>query len=140
MYNKITISLLALMSAITFVSFAVAAGGSSTGSKNELVSVSPLPNMPGHSLTAVAVELAPGVTSPSHTHAGFVFVYVLEGTVRSKLNEEEAVIYVAGESWVEPPRTVHSLTQNPSTTQPTKFLAVFVAEDGAKLTHVGEAP
>lgn len=138
MYNKIPTTRLVLMFVAALTSLAAAADDRSTGSKNELVSVSPLANVPGHNLTAVSVELAPGVTSPSHTHAGFVFVYVLEGTVRSQLNQGEAVDYVVGQSWVEPPGTIHSLTQNPSLTEVTKFLAVFIAKDGAKLTHVGE--
>ena len=137
MYNRITTTRLLLMFA-ALASFAVAADDRSTGSTNELVSVSPLANVPGHSLTAVLVELAPGLTVPSHTHAGFVFVYVLEGTARSQLNHGETVEYVAGQSWVEPPGTIHSLALNPSMTETTKLLAVFVAMDGAELTHVGE--
>lgn len=128
---------LSLMFLAAFASTATA-DDRATGSASEVVSMTQLANVPGHSLTAVAVELAPGVVSPSHTHAGFVFVYVLEGTVRSQLNQGEAVDYVAGESWVEPPGTVHTLTQNPSMTEATKILAVFVAKDGEKLTHVEE--
>ena len=47
----------------------------------------PLPNLPGNSLTAVVVQLAPGARVPSHHHAGFVFAYALSGTVRSQLND-----------------------------------------------------
>lgn len=138
MYNKITATRLLLTFAIVLATFAIAADDRSTGINNELVSVSPLANVPGHSLTAVAVELAPGIAAPSHTHAGFVFGYVLEGRVLSQLNQGEAVEYLAGQSWIEPPGTVHSLTHNPSTAKTTKFLAVFVAKDGAELTHFGK--
>ena len=47
----------------------------------------PLPNLPGNSLTAVVVQLAPGARVLSHHHAGFVFAYALSGTVRSQLND-----------------------------------------------------
>lgn len=38
-----------------------------------------LSNIPNNNLTAVTVQLEPGVIVPTHTHSGFVFVYVLEG-------------------------------------------------------------
>jgi quercetin dioxygenase-like cupin family protein len=99
------------------------------------VNASPLANLPGNTLTAVTVELAPGALLAPHTHAGFVFAYVLDGTVHSQLDQGETVEYTIGQSWIEPPGTVHALTQNPSTTQTATIFAVFVAEDGAELTH-----
>jgi hypothetical protein len=56
----------------------------------------PLPNLPGNSLTAVVVQLAPGARVPSHHHAGFDFAYVLSGTVRSQLNDGPTVDYRTG--------------------------------------------
>jgi len=97
----------------------------------------PLPNLPGNSLTAVVVQLAPGAHVPSHHHAGFVFAYVLSGTVRSQLNDGPTVDYRTGQSWVEPPGTQHSLTANPSETDSASLLAVFVASSRAKLTTTG---
>ncbi len=91
-------------------------------------------NIPEHNLTAVTVQLEPGVTVPTHAHSGFVFVFVLEGTIVSQLNNNEIVEYKAGESWVEPPNTIHSLTKNPSQTAKVKLLAIFVAKEDAKLT------
>lgn len=93
-----------------------------------------LPNDPGRSLTAVVVELAPGAQVASHHHAGIVFAYVLEGTVRSQLNGGEIIEYRAGQNWVEPPGATHTLTENPSQTKPARLLAVFVAPIEAQLT------
>jgi len=93
-----------------------------------------LSNIPDHNLTAVTVQLEPGVTVPAHTHGGFVFVFVLEGTIVSQLNNNEMIEYKSGESWVEPLGTIHSFTQNPSQTAKAKFLAVFVAKEDTKLT------
>jgi quercetin dioxygenase-like cupin family protein len=98
------------------------------------VTAQTLPDDPGRSLTAVVVELAPGAASPSHHHAGLVFAYVLEGTVRSQINDGEVIEYHAGQYWIEPPGVKHTLTQNPSRTQPARLLAVFVAPTGAQLT------
>jgi quercetin dioxygenase-like cupin family protein len=92
-----------------------------------------LPNVPGHSLTAVVVDLEPGGFSPPHRHPGFVFAYVLTGVVRSQLGDGPAMDYRAGQSWVEPPGTLHRLTQNPSRTEAASLLAIWVSEDGAKL-------
>lgn len=136
-----------LLSALAFASLAGFAAHAdpqgtdpqSPGVERQVVTAAALPNLPGHSLTAVTVELAPGVTVPAHRHEGFVFVYVLEGTVRSQLDDGAALDYAAGTSWVEPPGTLHSLTQNPSQTESAKVLAVFVAKDGARLTTADEA-
>jgi quercetin dioxygenase-like cupin family protein len=58
---------------------------------------------------------------------------VLAGTVRSQLGDGPVVDYHAGQSWVEPPGTLHALTTNPSATDPASLLAVWVAPDGAQL-------
>lgn len=146
MQRKLTATLLSVLAlaGLAFAGFAVSAGPQGAGPQGsgverQVVTAAALPNLPGHSLTAVTVELAPGVTVPAHRHEGFVFVYVLQGTVRSQLDAGKALDYAAGTSWVEPPGTLHSLTQNPSQTESTKVLAVFVAKDGARLTTADEA-
>jgi quercetin dioxygenase-like cupin family protein len=98
------------------------------------VTTNKLPNSPGNDLTAVVVELAPGAQAAKHHHAGFVFAYVLSGTIRSQLNGGVVKDYAAGQSWVEPPGTEHTLTENPSKVSPARLLAVFVAPEGAQLT------
>jgi quercetin dioxygenase-like cupin family protein len=95
-----------------------------------------LPNLPGQKLTGVLVEYAPGASSPPHHHTtkGSVVAYVLEGAIRSKVNDGPERVYHAGESWLEPPGAAHSVSANASTSVPARLLAVFVAEDGAELT------
>jgi len=137
MYDKVkTINLLLPLIA-SLVTFTVTAGERPAGISRQIVNISTLDNISGHSLTAVMVELDPGVIAPSHTHSGFVFVYVLQGTVRSQLNHGDAIEFSTDQSWTEPPGTTHSLTHNPSTTDKAKFLAVFVAKDGSNLTNFG---
>jgi len=104
----------------------------------KVVSTQKLANVPGQTLTAVTVDVPPGDVSPPHHHAGFVFVYVLEGSVDSKLNDEPSKHYTTGETWVEPPGTLHASMSNPSKTKPARILAVFVAPDGAELTTMKE--
>jgi quercetin dioxygenase-like cupin family protein len=95
-----------------------------------------LPNLPGQKLTGVLVEYAPGASSPPHHHTakGSVVGYVLEGAIRSKVNDGPERVYHAGESWLEPPGAAHSVSANASPSAPARLLAVFVAEDGAELT------
>lgn len=138
MHDAVKTVVLSLAFVVGLATFAVTADKRATGVSRQLVGAAALANVPGHNLTAVTVELAPGVTIPPHQHAGFVFVYVLEGTVRSQLDRAPAVEYRTGESWMEPPGTVHALTQNPSATDKAKILAVFVAKEGAELTTMGK--
>jgi quercetin dioxygenase-like cupin family protein len=94
-----------------------------------------LPNVPGKSLTAVVVRYAPGAASPSHHHAGSVFVYVLSGVIRSQVSTGgPAKDYKAGETFFEPPGSDHLVSANASTTEPASLLAIFVADDSAVLT------
>src|SRR5512132_1760418 len=82
-----------------------------------------LPNLPGQQLTGVLVEYAPGASSPPHHHTtkGSVVAYVLEGAIRSKVNDGPERVYRAGESWLEPPGAAHSVSANASTTAPARL-------------------
>jgi quercetin dioxygenase-like cupin family protein len=97
-----------------------------------LVAEHELPNVPGKSLRAVLVEYRPGAGSPSHRHPASAFIYarVLEGAIRSKVNDAPERTYQAGESWTEQPGDHHQVSQNASTTSPAKLLAVFVVDTG----------
>ena len=89
-----------------------------------------LPNVPGKSLRVVLVDYGPGGGSPSHRHPPSAFIYarVLEGAIRSKVNDAPERTYQAGESWTERPGDHHQISQNASTTAPAKLLAVFVLD------------
>ena len=93
-----------------------------------------IPNIPGKSLIAVEVDYAPGGASVPHTHAksAFIYAYVISGAVESKVNDGEARIYRAGESWSETPGATHSISRNASKTEPAKLLAVFVVDTNDK--------
>ena len=97
-----------------------------------------VPDDPERTLTAFVVNLAPKAYTASHRHAGIVFVYVLEGTVYSQLNSGEVIVYGPGQSWSEPPGTVHSYMENPSHAVPARLLATIIAPTGAQLTTYGK--
>jgi quercetin dioxygenase-like cupin family protein len=90
----------------------------------------PLPNVPGKSMRGVLVEYGPGGSSSAHTHPNSAFIYatVLEGAIRSKVNDGPETVYRAGENWSEQPGDHHVVSANASDTEPAKLLAVFVVD------------
>lgn len=88
-----------------------------------------IPNVPGKTITAMVVSYAPGGKTPAHQHGkAFVVGYVLEGAIRSRLDDGKEKIFHAGESWSEAPGAHHAVSDNASTTEPAKLLAIFVAD------------
>jgi len=89
-----------------------------------------LPNVPGKSIKGVLVEYGPGGYSPGHTHPKSAFIYatVLEGAIRSQVNDGPLTTFKTGESFSELPGDRHSVCANASETQPAKLLAVFVVD------------
>jgi len=93
-----------------------------------------LPNVPGKSMKGVLVEYGPGGSSRSHKHPASAFIYatVLEGAIRSQVNDGPVKVYRAGENWVEQPGDHHRVSANASNSEPAKLLAVFVVDTGDK--------
>jgi quercetin dioxygenase-like cupin family protein len=91
-----------------------------------------LPNVPGKSLKGVLVEYGPGGSSRSHRHPASAFIYatVLEGAIRSQVNDGPEKVYRVGESWAELPGDHHRVSANASDTEPARLLAVFVVDTG----------
>ena len=89
-----------------------------------------LPNVSGKSIKGVLVEYGPGGNSPRHTHAKSAFIYatVLEGAIRSQVNNGPVTTYETGQSFSELPGDQHSVSANASETKPAKLLAVFVVD------------
>lgn len=89
-----------------------------------------LPNVPGKSIRGVLVEYKPGGQSPAHTHPKSAFIYatVLEGAIKSQVNDGPVTTYRAAESFSEFPGDLHGVSANASTTEPARLLAVFVVD------------
>ena len=89
-----------------------------------------LPNVPGKSMKGVLVEYGPGGSSAAHRHPASAFIYatVLEGAIRSQVNDGPVTVYRVGQSWTEQPGDHHSVSANASDTEPAKLLAVFVVD------------
>src|SRR4051794_30160480 len=83
-----------------------AAGGGSPGLAQNVEQVKPvfeheIPNSKGKSMVAVLVTYPPGAKSPTHHHApsAFIYAYVLSGAIRSRVGDEAARVYHAGEGF-----------------------------------------
>ena len=89
-----------------------------------------LPNVPGKSMRVVLVEYGPGGATPAHTHPASAFIYapVLEGAIRSSVNDGPEKVYRAGEGFAELPGDRHAVSANASETEPARLLAVFVVD------------
>jgi quercetin dioxygenase-like cupin family protein len=116
--------------AALFAPVVVAQSTIAPGAKVSVVFDQELPNVPGKSMRAVLVEYEPGAGSPSHRHPTSAFIYarVLEGAIRSKVNDEPERTYQTGESWMEKPGDHHQVSKNASATEPAKLLAIFVVD------------
>lgn len=125
-----------LLIALPFGS-ALADAPQSKNAKVTLVYQHALPNVPGKSIKAVLVEYGPGGYSPAHMHPKSAFIYatVLEGAIRSQVNNGPVKVYKKGQSFSEMPGDRHNVSANASATEPAKLLAIFVVNTNeTKLT------
>jgi quercetin dioxygenase-like cupin family protein len=124
------IALLLLVGASLLATNVMAEETNAPASKVSKIFDRELPNVPGKSMRAVLVEYGPGASSPSHRHPPSAFIYatVLEGEIRSKVNDEPEHVYKAGESWTEVPGDHHKVSANASSTEPARLLAIFVVD------------
>ncbi len=122
--------LCALLVAILPFGGALAEAPKAKSAKVTLVYQHELPNVPGKSVKGVLVEYGPGGYSPGHMHAKSAFIYatVLEGAIRSQVNDGPVATYKAGQSFSELPGDRHAISANASETKPAKLLAVFVVD------------
>ena len=118
------------MAALAALLATAALAHDAAGGKVTLVYDHPLPNVPGKSIKGVLVEYGPGGSSPAHTHPASAFIYatVLEGAIRSKVNDGPVTTYRTGESFSENPGDRHGVSENASTAERARLLAVFVLD------------
>jgi len=104
------------------------------GAKATVVFDHTIPNLPGKSMKGILVEYGPGEGSPAHTHPKSAFTYatVLEGAVRTSVNDGPVVIYRGGQNFTEMPGDRHSVDENASKSEPAKLLAVMVVDTDTK--------
>jgi quercetin dioxygenase-like cupin family protein len=129
-----SLGLLAASAAVAAVGTASSHGAHGAGAKVSLVYEHELPNLPGKSIKGVLVEYGPGGSSAAHTHPNSAFIYatVIEGAVRSQVNDGPEQVFRAGQNFSENPGDRHGVSANASKTAPAKLLAVFVVDTADK--------
>jgi len=95
----------------------------------KIISCEKLLDVPGKSITTAVVDFPPNAFTPRHRHPGSVTAFVLKGTLQSQLAGGPAGVFAAGQTWFEPPGTIHLFAENVSATEPAQLLAFFVADD-----------
>lgn len=83
-------------------------------------------DQPGKALSISKVTYPPGTTDPSHVHPNAVFVYVLQGSVRSATDDGPVVTYKAGETFYQSAGRTHRVSENASATEPASQLAIQI--------------
>jgi quercetin dioxygenase-like cupin family protein len=123
-----------LFCAAALVAIGVSTAQAEEKSNARIVFDQQLPNVLGKSVRGVLVEYGPGESNPAHTHPNSAFIYatVLEGAIKSQVNDGPVITYKAGENWSERPGDRHKVSANASTTEPAKLLAVFVVDTDEK--------
>ncbi|SEK75649.1 Cupin domain protein [Pseudomonas sp. NFIX51] len=96
--------------------------------KTRILQEHALNNLPGKTALMLTVDYAPGQATVPHMHKGAALAYVLEGEITSRVNDEPAITYKAGESWYEPAGSQHPVSANASASKPARLL-VFMLKD-----------
>jgi quercetin dioxygenase-like cupin family protein len=91
----------------------------------------PLSDYPGKEGLMLLVEYPPGSVDPVHRHDAHAFIYVLEGSIVMQVKGGKEVTVTRGQTFYEGPDDVHVIGRNASSTQPAKFLVVFLKKEGA---------
>jgi quercetin dioxygenase-like cupin family protein len=90
-----------------------------------------LPDVPGKEMLMITVDYPPGAVDPVHRHDAYAFIYVLQGSIVMQVRGGKEVTLVPGQTFYEGPNDVHTVGRNASTTEPAKFLVVFLKKRGA---------
>ncbi len=89
----------------------------------------------GHEVRIATVEYPPLGSTGAHRHPGAIFAYVLTGEVEIQLENGAIQRYRPGQAWYEHAGQLHSISRNPSTTEPAKFVVFFLTEPGEPVLH-----
>ncbi|MBZ5673984.1 MAG: cupin domain-containing protein [Acidobacteriia bacterium] len=95
----------------------------------------PLPedSQPTISVFSISGSSAPPVQPPigaGHTHAGPVFVYILQGEIETQVEPDPPAIYRPGEFFYEAPMHVHRFQRNLSKTEPGRVIVFQAGNTG----------
>jgi quercetin dioxygenase-like cupin family protein len=83
----------------------------------------------GRVVTIRRTERDPGSGSPPHRHPGsHTFGYILEGTYEFRLNDGPVQKLVPGQTFYEPPNSLHAVSRNGDPKATVKYLVIQVSD------------
>ena len=88
-----------------------------------------LADMEGKEAILSLAEIAPGAATPTHTHPGHEFGYVLEGSGTLEIKGKPSIPLTPGTAIYQPSTQVHRGV-NDSATAPLKIFSVYILEKG----------
>ena len=96
----------------------------------------PAVSLDGWEIRVSHVDYAPGRVGMPHQHGGFLFAYVLQGSVVAQVLgqgvSDEVRTYHTGEMFYEPIGSTHQVSKNASATEPARLLAINLLPKAAR--------
>ncbi len=93
-------------------------------------------SLDGWEIRVSHVDYAPGRVGMPHQHGGFLFAYVLQGSVVAQVIgngvSDQVRTYRTGEMFYEPIGSTHQVSKNASATEPARLLAINLLPKGAR--------
>jgi len=93
-----------------------------------------LVGMEGKEAILALAEIAPGAATGKHTHPGYEFAYVLEGSGTLEIEGKPSIPLTPGTAIYQPSTQVHRGV-NDSSTAPLKIFSVYILEKGHPLAE-----
>jgi quercetin dioxygenase-like cupin family protein len=116
------------------LAFPVAAQEYAPGEREQLVQGA-LPGVEGHDIAIQRVTFPAGWSGQKHTHAGPVYVYVLDGAFEVEIEGAEPNMLSAGDLVAEP-QDAPMVARNASQEDPVTILLIQVSEEGRPLMEL----
>lgn len=128
-------SLALAVSLCSAVSFAQV---SAPGFDAKPMQVSPISGIEDKEAAFINVSMAPGASSPRHTHPGDCYGAVVEGTVELVVDGAEPRRFTGGQAWHNPRGPVHYFRNVGDT--PARLINTLIVDKGKPRTVVEKAP
>jgi quercetin dioxygenase-like cupin family protein len=92
----------------------------------------PLEGLKGLDGVMYVTDFLPGASAPRHSHPGYEFNYILQGSVTFEVDGQPPFTLTAGQGTYNPRDRVHAV-KNASTTQPAQLVAILIRDSGAPI-------
>jgi quercetin dioxygenase-like cupin family protein len=96
--------------------------------KRTVLLMTDLLGMEGKEAILALAEIAPGAATGKHTHPGYEFAYVLEGSGSLEIEGKPSIPLTPGTAIYQPSTQVHRGVNDSST--PLKIFSVYILEKG----------